>query len=570
MNKKSFTLSFATILALLVLSACGTISFGYGNKAAAPAQAVNSLPASVLAATSTLPSQTGASAPSSNNAQSKPVVAPAAVQTNPAAVTAVSPAQSELLAAYEGALEAIYAQVSPSVVSIQVVESASASSSSPLSPFGGGSQPSQALGSGFVYDAQGHIITNNHVVSGASSIEVTFSDGTTVPAKVVGTDPYSDLAVIQVSAPANLLQPVTVANSKQVKVGELVVAIGNPFGLQNTMTSGIVSALGRSLPATDGNTTGPTYTIPDIIQTDAPINPGNSGGVLLNDQGQVVGVTAAIESSSNSSSGIGFVIPSDIVQRVVPDLIKTGAHAHPYLGISGTSLDPDLAAAMGLNASQQGALVAEVTAGGPADKAGLKGSTKQVTISGQPATVGGDVITAIDGQPVKSIDDVIAYLENSTQVGQKVTLTILRGGKEQSLVITLGERPAQSSAQPSTSSNSNQTGSAFLGISVVPLDAAINKAMNLPASQKGLLIEQVQPNGPADLAGLQAGTNTIDDNGAQVLVGGDVIVAINNQAVTSQAEIQQFLSQAQPGLRVTLTVIRNGTQQQVRVRLGSQ
>jgi serine protease Do len=562
MNKRSFTISLTTIISVLVLSACGTISFGYGNKTGAPVQASNSLPAATVA----LPAQAGVS---SSNTQTQPVAAPVTAQPTPAAVAVPAPVQNELLAAYEGALETIYAQVSPSVVSIQVVESASASGSG--SPFGG-SGVSQALGSGFVYDAQGHIITNNHVVSGATSIEVTFSDGTTVPAKVVGTDPYSDLAVIQVSAPANLLHPVTMADSNLVKVGELVVAIGNPFGLSNTMTSGIVSALGRSLPATDGNTTGPTYSIPDIIQTDAPINPGNSGGVLLNDLGQVVGVTAAIESSSNSSSGIGFVIPSNIVQRVAPDLIKTGTHAHPYLGISATSLDPDLAKAMGLNSIQQGAMVADVTAGGPADKAGLKGSTQPATIAGQSVNVGGDVITAIDGQPVKSIDDVIAYLENNTQVGQKVTLTILRGGKEQTLTVTLGERPAQSSSQPSTLTNpsTNPSGSPYFGISVVALDSVINQAMNLPANQKGLLIEQVQPNGPADQAGLQAGTNTIDDNGNQVLVGGDVIVAINNQAVTSETAIQQFLSQAQPGQRVTLTIIRNGTQQQVRVRLGSQ
>jgi S1-C subfamily serine protease len=199
---------------------------------------------------------------------------------------------------------------------------------------------------------------------------------------------------------------------------------------------------------------GPTYTIPDVIQTDAPINPGNSGGVLLNVRGQVIGVTSAIESGSGSSAGIGFAIPSAIVQKVVPALIKTGHYDHPYLGISGTTMTPDLAQAMGLNANQRGALVAQATAGGPADKAGLRGSTQQTTVNGTPVQVGGDVITAINGQSVKSFDDLVAYLASSTNINQTVTLTIVRDGKEQTLKVTIAARPASSALLTSPASDS--------------------------------------------------------------------------------------------------------------------
>jgi len=347
------------------------------------------------------------------------------------------------VADWESSLESIYTQVNPSVVAIQVVATQQPNVPgfrfAPQQP-----QTQQALGSGFVWDTAGHIVTNNHVIDGANRISVTFSDGTIVSAKVVGADPNSDLAVIQVNAPASALHPVQMADSTQIKVGQFAIAIGNPFGEQNTMTTGIVSALGRSLPVNDGTAQGPSYTIPDVIQTDAPINPGNSGGVLLNADGKVVGVTSAIESPAGTSSGIGFAIPSAIVQKVVPALIKTGHYDHPYIGIGGTTLTPNLAQAMGLKSDQRGALVASVTPGSPADKAGLRGSTQQTTIDGVQTTVGGDVITAMDGQSVKSFDDLIAYLSRSTSVNQTVTLTILRDGKEQAVKVTLTARPGSS------------------------------------------------------------------------------------------------------------------------------
>jgi serine protease Do len=372
------------------------------------------------------------------------VAAPVTAPVQQAAAP-VSPTANATLSAFQDTFEQIYANVDPSVVNIQVIQSGSASSSfQQLQPGtqGGG----EVLGSGFVWDSQGHIVTNNHVVAGAQSITVTFSDGTTVSAKVVGTDPNSDLAVLQVNASAGELHPVQMGNSNQVKVGEIAIAIGNPYGLSGTMTEGIISALSRSLPVGLNNLqqqTGPTYAIPDIIQTDVAINPGNSGGVLLDVQGQVIGVTAAIKSPVDANSGIGFVIPASIVEKVVPQLIQTGHYNHPWIGISGTSLTYDLAQAMNLNPDQKGALVVSVTSNSPAQKAGLEGGTNQTTVNGQPVLLGGDVIIAINGQPVNSFEDLSSYLINNTQAGQTVTLTILRQGQQQTVKLTLGVLPAQ-------------------------------------------------------------------------------------------------------------------------------
>jgi serine protease Do len=269
---------------------------------------------------------------------------------------------------------------------------------------------------------------------------------------VVATDPDSDLAVVKVEAPADELRPVQIGDSTQVKVGQLVIAIGNPFGEQNTMTMGIVSAVGRTLPvdssSQSGATAQPSYSIPDVIQTDAPINPGNSGGVLVDINGRLIGVTAAIESSTNSSAGIGFAIPSAIVKRVIPVLVKGNQVQHSYLGLSGGSMTPELADAMKLPSTQRGAIVSSVTAGGPAEKAGVKGSTESATINGQAVTVGGDIVVAIGNQRVKSFEDIVAYLASSTEPGQTVPLTVLRQGKEVTLQVTLSARPG--SSQPTS------------------------------------------------------------------------------------------------------------------------
>ncbi len=382
--------------------------------------------------------------------------APAAFVAQQAPAQSASPiASSGSLADFQNTLEQIYMQVNPSVVSLDVTSTASAASSRQRNSFGfSGSAIQEALGSGFVWDMQGHIVTNNHVVEGANQIQVTFADGTTASAKVVGTDPNADLAVIQVNVPSSELHPVQVADSTQVKVGQVVIAIGNPFGEANSMSSGIVSALQRSLPVTSSNTANQgqsltqsqsqgTYAIPDVIQTDASINPGNSGGVLVDDQGRLIGVTAAIESASQSNSGVGFVIPSAIVQKVVPSLISTGKFEHPWLGVSGTDLTASLATAMGLDANQRGALILSLDPGGPAAKAGLQGGNQTATINGQQAQVGGDVITAIDGQPIRTFGDVGSYLIEHAAVGQTITVTVLRGGKQANVQLTLGALPAQ-------------------------------------------------------------------------------------------------------------------------------
>jgi 2-alkenal reductase len=382
------------------------------------------------------------------------VAAPASVQAPVVAVSNQLPAPAAVatsatdLSALQNTFEEIYQKVNPSVVNIQVVEQSSGITSGNGFGFNGRQSaiPSQALGSGFVWDTAGHIVTNNHVVAGATSITVTFADGTVATAKLVGADPNSDLAVIQVNVPASKLAPVQVADSTQVKVGQLAIAIGNPFGLQGTMTQGIISGLSRSLSTNLDNQTaqqGPNYSIPDIIQTDAAINPGNSGGVLVDDQGQLIGVTAAIASSVGSNSGVGFVIPSSIVGKVVPSLIKTGTYKHPWLGISGTTMTSDLAQAMNLPQNQQGALVIDVTSNGPAAKAGLKGSSQTATINGQDTPIGGDIITAINGQPVNTFEDMVSYLFDNTLVGQTANLTILRNGQEQTVKVTLGVQPVQ-------------------------------------------------------------------------------------------------------------------------------
>ena len=498
-------------------------------------------------------------------------------QSAPAAVAQPQTAQGEpgLLAAYEGVLQDIYARVNPAVVAIRVVSSAAAGIDSlqqipgfPNDNQNGNIPLQQALGSGFVWDTFGHIVTNNHVVENAQKIEVTFSDGTTVPANLVGADPDSDLAVIKVDMPADQLTPVQLADSTEVKVGQLAIAIGNPFGLENTMTVGIISALGRTLPAGD-NGSGTGYSIPEIIQTDAPINPGNSGGVLVDAAGLVVGVPSAIESTTQANAGIGFVIPSQIVSQVVPVLIKDGRYQHSWLGISGASLTPDLATAMKLDANQRGILVAEVISGSPAEKAGLRPSQDVVTVDGQQLPAGGDLITSIDGQETKTIEDLIAYLAVNTQVGQKATLSILRDGKVETLEVTLAARPTATTQQASTSSTEPQATGAYLGIKGIALDSVLNDVLGFPTAAQGLLIQQVDKNSPADNAGLRGSTLPRVINGKLVLTGGDVLVGIDNQVVATENALRTILAQYQPGDQVNLTLVRDGSQLDVTVTLAA-
>jgi serine protease Do len=448
-NMKSIKfLPVIIVLASLVMSACS----GIGLSLAAPSNAIRiqSLPAANAPAPASV---------SSSPVQANRVAAP--LTNNP---SAVNPQAATDIADLQSAYETIYQNVNPSVVTIEISSQVSASSgrsfgfggqvtpntpNTPTTPSNPNSQSQivpTAEGSGFIWDAAGHIVTNNHVVDGAAKITVTFSDGSSYDAKLVGTDPNTDLAVIQVTgAPVSLLKPVTVGDSTQVKVGQLVVAIGNPYGLSNTMTTGIVSAIGRSIQAGAGNnqnsqSTTPSFSIPDVIQTDAAINPGNSGGVLVDMNGAVIGVPSQIESASGSNSGVGFAIPTTIVTKVVPQLISNGAAAHSYLGISGTTVTADVITALNLNPGQQGVLVATVVAGGPADNAGLKPAA--VDANGTP-TAAGDIITAIDGKAITRFEDLVSYLSGSTQPGQTVTLTVLRNGADAQLKVTLGTQPTQ-------------------------------------------------------------------------------------------------------------------------------
>jgi S1-C subfamily serine protease len=290
-----------------------------------------------------------------------------------------------------------------------------------------------AEGSGFVYDASGRIITNNHVVEDATSITVTFIDGTIVDATLVGRDPYSDVAVISVNAPASLIKPLKLGKSSLLKVGQSVVAIGNPYGLANTLTSGIISAVGRQMDST-GN-----YPIVDVIQTDAAINPGNSGGPLLNMDGEVVGINTAIP--SETSRGIGFAVPSDSIARELPSLISKGTYSHPYLGIQGRDVTQGIVGSMNLPTGTRGTLVIEVTSGGPAGIAGMRGGTRTETIDGVSTKLGGDVITSADGTQMKTFYDLIVYIQRNKVPGAKITLGIIRDSSPRNIVVTLGTRP---------------------------------------------------------------------------------------------------------------------------------
>jgi S1-C subfamily serine protease len=301
---------------------------------------------------------------------------------------------------------------------------------------------STALGSGFVYDNQGHIVTNYHVVSGVKKADVTFTDGNTYSANVVGKDPNSDLGVLQITGDFSEEKVVSLplANSSAVRPGEQVIAIGNPFGLSGTITTGIVSQKGRLLPNPD---TG--FSISNAIQTDAAINPGNSGGPLLNTKGEAIGMNTAIFSRTGSYSGVGFAIPSNTIAKEVPLLIKNGSYAHPWLGISGGKITPDSIRAMGLPANYKGVIVGSIQPGSPAEKSGLKGLTQDDNNNngggGDAAPQTGDIITAVDGHPTRQIDDIINYIESQKNIGDNIKLTVNRNGQIMDLTATLQARP---------------------------------------------------------------------------------------------------------------------------------
>lgn len=346
----------------------------------------------------------------------------------------------------------LYERVNPSVVSIEVV--VDVNNGNGLVPEGpplpeapgeefGPFNP-RGEGSGFVYDSDGHIITNNHVVAEAVAIFVTFYNGLELPAEIVGLDPDSDLAVIKVSAPDDLLIPVEWADSEAIAIGQRAVAIGNPFGLEGSLTTGIVSGVGRDLISLNQS-----FRIPEIIQTDAAINPGNSGGPLLNSRGEVIGVNSAIVprqvgAGERSFLGVGFAVPGNLALRVIPSLVSQGYYDHPWMGISVIDVSPEIAEEMGLSEARGALVGAVLRADTPAGKAGLRGGdTDFVSRDGQPMQIGGDVIIGIEDEDINNFNDLISFLSRKGEVGVPTLIRIIRDGQELELEIVLGSRPGR-------------------------------------------------------------------------------------------------------------------------------
>ena len=319
---------------------------------------------------------------------------------------------------YEYSLIDIFEKSEESVVQVNVLRSES----------DGG------MGSGFVYSEDGYIITNQHVVKAAQKVTVTFLDGEAYIGDVIGRDRDLDIAVVKVNPSNTYIQPIKIGDSSKLKVGEKIAAIGNPFGLSGSMTSGIVSQIGRLLPQESG------YSIPDVIQTDAAINPGNSGGPLINMKGEVVGINTAIQSATGEFSGIGFAVPSNTVKKVVPVLIENGEFKHPWMGISGTDVDPELAEVRGLKSSK-GFLVVSVIEGSPAEQAGLLGVTETKEVDGREFAMDGDIIISIDGKTVRKISDILVHLQREKSIGDEMILSVNRGGEVLELTMILEERP---------------------------------------------------------------------------------------------------------------------------------
>ncbi len=358
---------------------------------------------------------------------------PTALQTEQAQATQLPSAGGTTIiepefANLEGTLEGLYQQVNPGVVSIRV-----------------SSVNDEALGSGFVIDKQGHIVTNFHVVENADKVEIDFPSGLKVYGDVIGTDLDSDLAVIKVDVSEEELTPLPLGDSDTALVGQVVVAIGNPYGLSGTMTLGIVSARGRVLDSLRQTASGVYFSAGDLIQTDASINPGNSGGPLLNLKGEVIGVNRAIQTSGqtlsgeSANTGIGFAVSSNIVSRVVPSLISNGSYNYPYLGLSSlNSLNLTIVDALNLP-QNTGAYITDIAAGGPADIAGLRGGSTQTQISGLYS--GGDLIVAVDGREIKDFSELLSYMVVNKAPGDVITFTVIRGGDRVDVPVTLGERP---------------------------------------------------------------------------------------------------------------------------------
>lgn len=441
------------------------------------------------------------------------------------------------------------------------------------------------LGSGFVYDKEGYVVTNYHVVAGDSvnkEFDVTFTDGTGYKATVVGVDPFAEIAVLKIPLENNTevmkkLIPLQIGDFSKVNVGQRVAAIGNPFGLSASITEGIISGLGRVLPALPSENSPiplvedtPAFSIPDIIQTDAAINPGNSGGPLLNMRGEVIGINTAIFSATGVYSGVGFAIPSYLIQKVVPSIITMGEYQHPYLGVSGTDIDSDIAEMMNLK-NTTGFLVIQVTSGSPAEKAGIRGGAILTEIEGREVELGGDVIVGIDDKSIRKIDDLLSYLDREKKVGENVTLTIIRNGQVQEIGLTLAARPDSTISDDETMQEI-QNNSPSLGITGINVTPEIALQINVPSNivdggEKGFLVIDVLRNSSAEDAGIRGGYISSNINGNQIELGGDIIIGIENVTIGSVEDIRKALSTKQVGDTVQLTVYRDNRTVEIPVTL---
>ena len=377
------------------------------------------------------------------------------------------------------------------------------------------------------------------------------------------------------------LVSLSLGDSSQLEIGEQVVAIGNPFGLSGSMTEGIVSGLGRTLPSSTSQgdqpllpqQPGPSFLIPNVIQTDAAINPGNSGGPLLKTDGEVIGMNTAIFSNTGVYAGVGFAIPSNIIKKVVPELISTGTYRHPFIGIAGVDVSPEIASIIGLNDSR-GFLVTEVTAGSPADRSGIRGGDVLTDVNGRQIELGGDVIVTVDNTTVREIDDLLSYLETEKSVGENVVLKLIRDGEVQEIGVTLAPRPTEQEQEQQTRDQSQQQARPTLGINAINMSENIAEIMNLTLPQdnfssKGVLVVDVLSGGPAEEAGIRGGYIVTNVNGTEIELGGDVIVAIDNTRIPSIDAMRTFIEDKNIGESVQVTVIRDNQEVTLPVTLGS-
>jgi serine protease Do len=446
-------------------------------------------------------------------------------------------------------------------------------------------------GSGFVYDELGHIVTNYHVVGNPQetnlyerAFHITFLDGTTYLGRVIGADLYSELAVMTVeNITRGNLVPLPLGNSSQLRIGQPVVAVGNPFGLSGSMTEGIVSGLGRILPSSvpqgdlllrQEDTA--SFLIPNIIQTDAVINAGNSGGPLLTTGGEVIGMNTAILSNTGVYAGVGSAIPSDIIKKVVPELISTGTYRYPYIGIAGVDMSPEIADEMGLNGSR-GFLVTEVTSGSPAERSGIRGGGALTDINGRQIELGGDVIVEVDNVTVRKIEDLLSYLQSERSIGETVILNVIRDGRNQEIGMTLAARPTQQQQEIEQRQQERPT----LGINSINMTEQIAARMNLTQMQQqplsddqdgergGVLVVDVFADGPAEKAGIRGGFIVADINRTPIEIGGDVIVRIDDTMIPNVDALNKFIDNENIGDTIQVTVVRDSQLISIPVIVGS-